>query len=94
MTVLQITHRCSSCGRPIRWAISAVTGSRMPIDPEPAIGGNIRLTDDTPAKASVVGAAIDLFDPTDDGTRYVSHFATCPTGDSHRRRTADAGRSR
>lgn len=83
-TVLPITYRCTSCGRPILWAISAVTGTRMPIDPDPVIGGNIRLDDAHPPKARIVGAAIDLFDPTDDGTRHVSHFATCPCADQHR----------
>ena len=84
-TVLPITHRCTSCGSPILWAISAVTGTRMPIDPEPAVGGNIRLDDSHPPLARVVGAAIDLFDPTDDGTRHLSHFATCVFADQHRR---------
>lgn len=32
-----------------------------------------------------ITGAIDLFDPTDDGTRHVSHFATCPCADQHRR---------
>lgn len=71
---------CRSCHAPIVWA-TTTTGERIPVDYRPAVGGNIRLGAHPVTremKAVVVGATIDLFDPRDDGTRYVSHFVTCP----------------
>ena len=72
------------------WTVSVATGKRMPLDPVPVPGGNVRLLPaehlGAPPRSAVVGPAIDLFDDQDDGTRYVSHFATCPNADEHRRR--------
>lgn len=68
------------------WVVAEATGSRMPIDAEPAAGGNLRLRAGDPPTVAVVGPTIDLLDPDDDGTRYLSHFATCPHADEHRRR--------
>lgn len=77
---------CRSCGAPIVWAVTEATGARIPIDAEPAPDGNLRVRPGEPPKAAVVGATIDLLDPEDDGTRYLSHFVTCPNADEHRRR--------
>lgn len=71
---------CSTCKAPIEWGHTA-SGERIPMDPQPVPGGNIRLID---GRAHVVGATIDLFDQDDDGVRYVSHFATCPDASMHR----------
>lgn len=78
---------CSSCQAPIVWCTTYETGARMPVDPDPVIGGNVRILDPdrNPPLAKVTGAAIDLFDERDDGTRYVSHFVTCPNAAEHRR---------
>lgn len=84
MSVPRHYLECRSCGARIFFAASAETGKRMPIDAEPVAGGNIRIITAEPAPmplARVVGAVIDLFDETDDGMRYVSHFATCPEAD-------------
>lgn len=79
---------CASCKAPIIWSLDHKTGKRCPIDAEPLAGGNIRLTEreHMPPASAVVGAAIDLFDPTDDGVRYYSHFVTCPNAKDWRKR--------
>lgn len=69
--------RCRSCGAPIVWAVTAA-GKRMPLDAEPvyAIGsGVVSLNGD---EVAVVERPRPL---------YVSHFATCPNADQHRRST-------
>lgn len=62
----------------------------MPVDPEPVDSGNVRLEEATDGSedvfASYAAAAERSFG--DDGTRYVSHFATCPFANQHRRGTA------
>lgn len=81
---------CTSCQAPIVWTVDRTTGRRAPIDRDPVAGGNVRLLEPRvpggPPVSAVVGAGIDLFDDTDDGTRHVSHFATCPHAAEHRRR--------
>jgi len=72
---------CSSCGASIRWARTALDES-IPLDVEPVDGGNVEITPD--GRALVVQPdQLGLF-----GTppRFVSHFATCPHADEHRRR--------
>jgi hypothetical protein len=64
---------CRTCKRPIVWAITA-TGKRIPLDPEPVKGGNLRLVD---------GRALAARD--EPGPRFVTHFATCPFASEHRR---------
>jgi hypothetical protein len=78
---------CRSCGAAIRWAVTA-TGKRIPLDPEPVDGGNIVIDNSGPHGpiATVVGKATQPGLFGDDSPRYVSHFATCPNADRHRRR--------
>ena len=62
----------------------------MPCDAHPVVGGNVRILPPSrpsePPRVTVGGnGAIDLFDPDDDGVRYVSHFATCVDADEWRR---------
>lgn len=84
--------RCRSCSAPVIWCVTPVIwcvtekGKRMPVDATPTAAGNLRLDGSTPPVARVVGAAVDLFDDADDGTRYVSHYATCPDSDEWRQR--------
>jgi len=78
VTVIQHL-RCGSCGAPITWTVTEA-GERMPCDAHPIAGGTIRILpagDGQPARSRVVGVTTDLFDPTDDGLRYVSHAETC-----------------
>jgi hypothetical protein len=70
---------CKSCGAPIRWA-KTEAGKRIPLDPEPRPNGNL-LVQDGIAYVHEPGDATDF-----DQQYYVSHFATCPNADSHRKR--------
>lgn len=75
---------CRSCGAPVRWVITS-RGKRMPLDAEPVDDGNVVLdmSDRNDPVAIVVPPEQIL---VEDGPRYVSHFATCPNADQHRRR--------
>jgi len=85
MGVVQAISRCRSCSAEIVWA-ETTGGERMPLDVRPAAGGNVRLVDDNGTRrAHVVGSTIDLFDPDDDGTRFMPHFVSCPDAGSWRR---------
>lgn len=81
-----MTATCRSCGAEVIWTVTAATGSRMPVDVQPTEDGNVVLAPDPKgppiAYAAPVGA---LLIEEDDGTRYTSHFATCPHADTHRR---------
>lgn len=81
----ELVHlRCGSCGQPIVWTVTE-GGERMPCDAHPVAGGNVRIIPGSPARSTITpGGMLDLFDPTDDGVRYVSHFATCVDADSWR----------
>lgn len=69
---------CATCGSPVRWARTAASGKRIPLDPRPRPDGNLALQG-SPQRAVVV--------PTDSPIqpRYVTHFTTCPHADSHRK---------
>lgn len=74
---------CSSCSARIIWTVTA-KGKRMPVDAEPREYGTFVLRgqgDDVPLLA--------LHKSVSPGHEplYVSHFATCPDGDSWRRRS-------
>jgi hypothetical protein len=76
---------CRSCGAAIRWAV-AVNGKRMPVDDQPMPDGNLILSDPTPGAYAPTVAYVDpgaLL--LDDPPRFVSHFATCPNADQHRK---------
>jgi hypothetical protein len=69
-----MSSHCRSCGAEIEWAVTP-KGRRIPLDPGTRDDGNIQV--DAWGTAWVVGAW--------QGDR-VSHFATCPHHDKHRRR--------
>lgn len=73
------TSRCTSCQAELVWTLT-VPGTRMPVDVAPTPTGNVRLDlDGFTIRATVTpDATPDMFDPTDSGFRYLSHFATCP----------------
>lgn len=73
--------RCRSCRAEVIWCVTPA-GKRMPVDAQPVEGGNLLLTTDDPPVARVVDPDQLLID---DGQRFVSHFATCPEADTHRR---------
>ena len=63
------TSRCPSCKAEIVWTITS-KGKHMPVDAKAQAG--FVLSDDDPPRA--IGGAI-----------HVSHFATCPNADHHRK---------
>jgi hypothetical protein len=65
---------CKSCGAQIRWAKTA-TGGSMPINPGLVDNGNVVIEGDPPI-ARVVAAG---------SGQFISHFATCPNADAHRK---------
>lgn len=71
------------CQAPIVWAITT-NAKRMPVDAQPAAAGNIELRDaggPVPVAATLTPRL--AFGRTDLRT---SHFATCPSAPSFRRR--------
>jgi hypothetical protein len=82
---------CGSCGAAIRWAVT-VNGKRIPVDDAPVRDGNLVLSDPTPGAYAPLAAHYSppdepLLPGFDEPPRFVSHFATCPNADRHRRRT-------
>jgi hypothetical protein len=85
---------CGSCGARIRWA-TTVNGRRMPVDDDPVPDGNLVLSDPAPgAYAPAVSQYVEPDQPTlfgdHDAPRFVSHFATCPDANKHRREDTPA----
>lgn len=76
-----MSAKCRSCGKPIVWAQVKVTGSRIPLDPEPVKGGNIRLLD-RPWVEVLSGKNLDR---ATDERMFVTHYATCPDAESWRK---------
>ena len=76
---------CRSCKKPIKW-VKTVAGKSMPIDAAPSLTGTLVLE----------GDHVHTQRPEDrTGLRYVSHFATCPSSETHRKsRTATNRRTR
>lgn len=73
---------CRSCGAPLRWAVTA-KGRRLPLDPEPAATGNVVVD------ATGAARVLSPLEPRPaDVPLYLSHFATCPDANIHRRRGA------
>jgi hypothetical protein len=71
------TRACRYCGEPIGLVESAKTGRNMPIDPVPDDAGNVVVVTLPGGKlvAHVIGKNTEM--PV--GTRFMPHFATCPT---------------
>jgi hypothetical protein len=68
---------CKSCKARIDWYTVAATGKRMPIDPDPAPDGNVRV--------DVVANTVEVVAPGSRRPLYRSHFATCPAAGQPRR---------
>lgn len=75
--------KCRSCDAELVWAVT-VNGKRIPLDAEPAERpqGLFRLeapprVGEAPLAVSVAGEYV-----------YISHFATCPNADEHRKAAA------
>lgn len=72
------TSQCRSCGADIIWTITA-NGKKMPVDAEPAERpqGVFHLDERESGEVHSRSAAGELV--------YLSHFATCPNADQHRK---------
>lgn len=88
--------KCKSCGASITW-IKTQNGQSMPCD-VPAVdyqenykGNATIVTDDGRVlRANIIkNANSSPLTPVIDGKGYVSHFATCPYANQHRRRDND-----
>lgn len=69
---------CRVCPAAIIWAVTA-NGKAMPVDAEPADGGNVKLTPTSPGqapRADVLGPMEVALEP--DGSLHWPHHATCP----------------
>lgn len=81
-----MSARCRSCQRPIRWT-TTTNGRRLPIDPQPAADGNVRLLRSAGAEplADVLGRD-DALVAQNEGAEllYRAHFSTCPSAHLHR----------
>ncbi len=64
---------CRSCGQSIVW-MKTEAGKNIPVDPE--------SLDAEDLEADATGTA-----PLFDAKRHISHFATCPDADTHRKPT-------
>jgi hypothetical protein len=73
---------CKSCGAPIRWVKMAGSGKSMPLDDVPSAEGTVSVERGVGHVLS--GLAIVAYD----GPLFVSHFATCPQANEHRRSAA------
>lgn len=71
--------RCRTCKQRVRWARTE-RGNAIPLDPEPAANGSIRLDDGVAFVVPEADRAAFA------GELYLSHFATCPDAAQHRRR--------
>ena len=79
--------RCKSCGAEIIWIKMVGTGKLMPCDAAP-ISYKTVLPGIRDAMALVTKdgrVTRGLFDPDSKQIGYVSHFATCPNANNHRR---------
>lgn len=77
-----VVRRCRTCRAEVVWCHTA-GGKSMPIDAQPVPDGNVLVDDGARGLvATVVPAGQVTFD---DRPLYVSHFATCPDADTHRR---------
>ena len=89
---------CRTCGQEIFWVKTRLgAGSRMPLDAEPvwirkeAGGKAYFLKNGEAVQGRITGDADD--DPDAEVVEaYVSHFATCPQADLHRKPRKTEGR--
>lgn len=71
--------RCKSCSANVQW-VKTENGKSMPIDEKPSPDGNIIRLD---SGLYHVLKKDEMRQPNK--TLYISHFATCPAADKHRK---------
>lgn len=75
--------QCVSCHAPIFWAMTHGKKKPMPVDYEPVESGNLRLVRAVFPVMVTASTQLELGE-VDDGTRYQSHFVSCPDADKWR----------
>lgn len=71
---VQCETRCESCGMPIRW-VRTPSGKRMPVD----------VPLHAPNKSQTLVTRAGVVHTAGAAEGYISHFATCPNANDHRR---------
>ncbi|MCI4360649.1 MAG: hypothetical protein L3J91_03015, partial [Thermoplasmata archaeon] len=84
---------CRSCKAAIRWAVS-VKGKRIPLDADPLPDGNLRLYRPDPMGHVLrLPPSRAIFVPRPERVEgellFVTHFATCPYAEEHRKGEED-----
>lgn len=75
---------CKSCKAKIFFAVT-LNGREIPVDYEPVENGNLEITLPPDPRDMPTAFVLRRDDKALTPTRYVSHFATCPDADEHRR---------
>lgn len=82
----QPTSPCRACHAPMMWAITDVTGKRVPLDPEPVADGNVIIVARNRKGTPIVQFLKKGQDPLDsEAARYVTHHVTCTDPESFRK---------
>ena len=78
---------CGSCGAEVIWGVTAAQ-RKMPVDPDPVSGGNVKLTEmgDGPPLVTVLGKGAITEAEIMGEELHTSHMFTCPNAKKHRRR--------
>lgn len=80
---------CKSCGARVVWGITSA-GKRMPVDVDPAANGNVSLRWIAAGRHYAIdvlgGEVLAKAREEDETPLHLSHFATCPKAERHRRR--------
>lgn len=74
---------CRSCDAEIEWAQTEKGNKKMPLDADPVDGGNLVVISHVAGEFGMV--PVVRYVKKGEGRR-VSHFATCPNRDEHRRK--------
>lgn len=75
-----MSDKCKSCGAPVIWCVTT-TGGKMPVDAQPAEGGNLEVKE-TPSGAACTNVKKD---ERAGKQLHKSHFVTCPSASQHRK---------
>ncbi len=87
-TIARAAGRCGTCNSRVIWTLTAAE-KRMPVDPDPATEGNLLLVPSQTGRhvRSIVLRDRGLETAAARGEPlHLSHFATCPQADKHRRK--------
>lgn len=78
------TENCKSCGAKILWLKHFQTGSKNPIDAAPSKEGNLVISRELGQYRTATENEKDIA-RTHNKNLYISHLATCPNSDKHRK---------